>query len=252
MKRFWVEKKYFYNDEITLEGDSYHHICDVCRQDVGSKFEVLSEGMAYFVELTKLNTVKGKKTATAMIREVREAPAPKKPYIHLAVSISKFQTMETIVEKAVELGACALYPFVSEFSFIRDKNSDRLKDKLDRWNRIVVAATQQTGRGDLMKISSVMSLKELVEKMNQSDRFAGLFPYEGVSDQTVASAIKSMKSEDPENIWLFVGSEGGYSHQEVKFFRENGLKSSTLGDQVLRVETACLSLLSILKYEFNS
>jgi 16S rRNA (uracil1498-N3)-methyltransferase len=252
MKRFWVEKKHFYNDEITLEGDTYHHICDVCRQDVGSKFEILSEGMAYFVELTKFNMAKGKKSATAMIREVREAPAAQKPYMHLAVSISKFQTMETIVEKAVELGVYTLYPFVSEFSFIRDKNSDRLKDKLDRWDRIVKAATQQTGRGDLMTISPVMSLKELLEKMNQSEHSAGLFPYEGESEQTVATAIKNMKTKPVENLWLFVGSEGGFSHQEVEFFKEKGLKSSTLGEQILRVETACLSLVSILKYEFSS
>ena len=252
MKRFWVEKKYFYNDEITLEGDTYHHILDVCRQDVGSKFEILSEGMAYFVEIIKLNTAKGKKTATALIREAREATKPKKPYIHLAVSISKFQTMETIVEKAVELGVHTLHPFVSDYSFIKDKNSDRLMDKLDRWDRIVKAATQQTGRGDLMQISPVMTLKDLIEKMNQTPSGAGLFPYEGESEQTVAMAIKEMKSNNPENIWLFVGSEGGYSHQEVEFFKENGLKSSSLGDQILRVETACLSLVSILKYEFNS
>lgn len=252
MKRFWVEKKHFYNDEVTIEGDTYHHICDVCRQDVGSKFEILSDGMAYFVELTRLNVVKGKKSATAMIKEVREAPAPKKPYIHLAVSISKFQTMDTIVEKAVELGVHTLHPFVSEFSFIREKNSERLTEKLERWERIVKAATQQTGRGDLMKISSIFTLKELLGKMNQTDRSAGLFPYEGESEQTVSIAIKTMKAESPENIWLFVGSEGGFSHQEVAFFKENGLKSSTLGDQVLRVETACLSLVSILKYEFSS
>jgi 16S rRNA (uracil1498-N3)-methyltransferase len=248
MKRFWVEKKFFFKDEINLEGDVYHHICDVCRQDVGSKFEILSEGMAYFVELT----AKNKKSATATIHEKREAPAPQKPYLHLAVSISKFQTMEVIVEKAVELGVAVLYPFVSEFSFIRDKNSDRLNDKLDRWDRIVKAATQQTGRGDLMKISQVMTLKELVEKMNQTASSAGLFPYEGESEQTVSAAIKSMKAKNPENLWLFVGSEGGYSHQEVEFFKQNGLKSSTLGEQILRVETACLSLVSILKYEFSS
>jgi len=248
MRRYWIEKKFFNDDSILISGDDFHHICDVCRQDVGSKFEILSEGKAYFVELS----TREKKNALAKILEVREAPKPSKPYIHLAVSISKFQTMETIVEKAVELGVYKLHPFVFEFSFFRDKKSERLTYKLDRWARIVKAATSQSGRGDLMEITPVLSLSELLNKMNQTDRSMGLFPYEGESEQTVSSAIKSMKGENPENVWLFVGSEGGYSDQEVLFFKENGLKSSSLGDQVLRVETACLSLVSILKYEFNS
>lgn len=248
MRRYWIEKKFFNDDSVLINGDNFHHICDVCRQDVGSKFEILNEGKAYFVELVS----REKKNAIAKILEVREAPKPQKPYIHLAVSISKFQTMETIVEKAVELGVYKLHPFVSDYSFIRDKKSERLTDKLERWDRIVKAATSQTGRGDLMEIAPVLGLKELLNKMNQSERSAGLFPYEGESEMTVSSAIKSMKGEAIENIWLFVGSEGGYSDQEVEIFRENGLKSSSLGDQVLRVETACLSLVSILKYEFSS
>lgn len=248
MRRYWIEKKHFNLDSVVISGDSFHHICDVCRQDVGSKFEILCEGKAYFVELIS----RDKKSAIAKILETREAPKPAKPYIHLAVSVSKFQTMDTIVEKAVELGVYKLHPFVSEFSFIRDKKSDRLLEKIERWERIVKAATSQTGRGDLMEISQPTTLTELVSEMNRNLKSTGLFPYEGESDQTVSSAIKEMKTEAPENIWLFVGSEGGYSDQEVDFFKEKGLKSSSLGDQVLRVETACLSLVSILKYEFNS
>lgn len=248
MRRYWIEKKHFNSGFINLTGDTFHHICEVCRQDVGNKFEVLNEGKAYFVEVIS----RDKKSAQVKILEEREAPKPQKPYIHMAVSISKFQTMDTIVEKAVELGAFAIYPFVSDFSFIRDKNSERLLEKMDRWNRIVKAATSQTGRGDLMHISAPKTLKELLENMNQFDRSVGLFPYEGESEQTVSLAIKEMKAKSPENVWLFVGSEGGFSDQEVEIFKENGLKSSTLGDQVLRVETACLSLLSILKYEFDA
>ena len=117
MRRYWIEKKHFNTDSIKIDGDTFHHICEVCRQDVGSKFEILNEGKAYFVELIS----REKKSATAKILETREAPKPQKPYIHLAVSVSKFQTMDTIIEKAVELGVYQLHPFVSEFSFIRDK-----------------------------------------------------------------------------------------------------------------------------------
>lgn len=248
MRRYWIEKKHFKNDAILLTGDTFHHICEVCRQDVGNKFEILCDGQAYFVEITE----RLKKSATAKILETREAPKPQKPYIHLCVSISKFPTMDTIIEKAVELGVYQFHPFVSDFSFIRDPKSDRLRDKLARWERIVRAATSQTGRGDLMEVAEISNLSKLIEKMNQNPASVGLFPYEGSADTTVGKAIERFKSLNPENIWLFVGSEGGYSDAEVDFFKKHGLESSSLGDQVLRVETACLSLVSILKYEFTS
>ncbi len=54
-----------------------------------------------------------------------------------------------------------------------------------------------------------------------------------------------------ENIWLVVGSEGGFSFKEVEAFRQAGLEPVTIGPQVLRVETACIALVSALKYEFD-
>jgi 16S rRNA (uracil1498-N3)-methyltransferase len=59
------------------------------------------------------------------------------------------------------------------------------------------------------------------------------------------------KSNDPENLWLIVGSEGGFSDREVTEMKQLGLDPVTLGPQVLRVETACMTLVSVLKYEFG-
>jgi 16S rRNA (uracil1498-N3)-methyltransferase len=59
------------------------------------------------------------------------------------------------------------------------------------------------------------------------------------------------KSNDPENLWLIVGSEGGFSDKEVTEMKQLGLDPVTLGPQVLRVETACMTLVSVLKYEFG-
>ncbi len=63
MRRYWIEKKHFSENSIKIDGDSFHHICDVCRQDVGSKFEILCDGKAYFVELIS----RDKKSAIAKI-----------------------------------------------------------------------------------------------------------------------------------------------------------------------------------------
>ncbi len=252
MRRYWIDKKFFNEKEVLLMGDEFHHICEVCRLGLEDRFEILCDGKAYFVQIKSMSE-KGdrQKMAVAKILEERKIAEISKPQIHLCVAISKFQTMDTIVEKAVELGVFKLYPFVSEFSFVREKQSERLDGKQERWKRIVKSATQQTGRGQFMEISETLTLKELLKKMNQETRSVGLFPYEGTSLQTVKEAINEIKSQKPDNIWVFVGSEGGFSYQEVDLFSAFGLKPASLGDQILRVETACLSLVSILKYEIS-
>jgi len=251
MRRYWLDQNALSGNEITILGDSFHHIFDVCRQDVGSKFEVLfGDGQAHFVEVIS----REKKKARAQILEVRKIQPLPQPHLHLAISIPKYATFETILEKSVELGVHTLHPFFSEHSFIR-KASSLPEAKLERWQKIVMSATQQTGRGELMKIENPRDLEQILKRFNQNPQNIGLFAYEGVSDTRIDRYLKpfseTMQKTSDSELWLFVGSEGGFSQTEVQKFQQVGLKSVSLGEQVLRVETACITLLSILKYEFG-
>lgn len=247
MRRYWVEKECFKESFVILEKDDFHHICEVCRQSLNDKFEILQGGTAYSVELVRVD----KKKAFAQILSERILPELPKPWIRLCISMSKFATMDLIVEKAVELGVSSVHPFVSDFSFVRQLNDPKIKNKIERWERIAKSATQQTGRGNIMKIENTEKLTTILEKMNQKSHVMGLFPYEGLSDKTAPQALADIKLKAPEEIWVFVGSEGGFSPQEVQLFQAQNIPSMTLGEQVLRVETACIAILSILKYEFT-
>lgn len=250
MRRYWIEKKDLFQDQVNFTGDVFHHIFDVCRQEVGSKFEVLTEdSKAYFVEVTQVT----KKNAVAQILEERIIPALKTPHIHLVLSISRFPVMDAVMEKAVELGVKSVQPFFSEFSFLR--KGEKLSDnKLERWDKIVRSATQQSGRGDLMQVHDPIPFEKISSLINQKDGQVGLFAYEGTSTLSIKDYCNKVKSEHPQgvkDIWIIVGSEGGFSHNEVKHFTELGLHPVTLGQQVLRVETACMALVSVLKYDFD-
>lgn len=250
MRRYWIEKKDLFGDQVNFSGDAFHHIFDVCRQELGSKFEVLTEdSKAFFVEVTYV----GKKIATALIIEERIIPALKNPHIHIALSISRFPVMDAVMEKAVELGAKSIQPFFSEFSFIH-KGDKISENKLDRWDKIVRSATQQCGRGDLMQVRSPVTLHKMIEFINPKESQVGLFAYEGASAFGLKNYCQKLKAEHPQgikDIWIIVGSEGGFSHQEVQTFEKLGLHPVTLGPQVLRVETACMALLSAIKYDFD-
>ena len=247
MRRYWLTPDCVQGDQTEFKGDTFHHIFEVCRQEVGSRFEILLGDLkARTVEVKEV----GKKSASAQIVSVRDIPELVRPHIHLVLSIPRFPVMEAVVEKAVEMGVHSLYPVFSDFSFVR-KPTLLPEGKIERWQRIVVSATQQSGRGELMKLQPAKNLSEILRTFNRTKGQLGLFAYEGQAQASVRKYLRQAQPLDLADVWLFVGSEGGFSKEEVQSFKQVGLDSVSLGDQVLRVETACIALIAILKYEFS-
>src|SRR5688572_23138568 len=101
MRRYWISPENISDNQVNINGDLYHHLLDVCRVKEGELFELLcGDGWAYLARLEKV----GKKTASGSILERRHVEPLAKPYIHLCVSVPRFQKMDLILEKAVELG----------------------------------------------------------------------------------------------------------------------------------------------------
>ena len=94
MRRYWYQGHLQTGEVGQLTGDLFHHICGVCRQGVGNKFELLSEGVAFFVEIT----VMSKKSAEFKVLEQRELPPLPQPHIHLCLSLPKFSKVDLILE----------------------------------------------------------------------------------------------------------------------------------------------------------
>ncbi len=256
MRRYWIEKSQIHSaangsgGEVVFKDELFHHIFDVCRQEVGHHFEVLTDdSKAYLVEVV----TREKKQARAKIIEERVIDKLPRPHIHIALSVPRYAVMDSIIERAAEMGVTSILPFYSDFSFIR-KASNLPEGKQERWQKIVVSATQQCGRGELMRIEKPVDWSKALQVINPNDERWCLFAYEGDSILNVNEHLKAKRNQfsaPPQDLWIIVGSEGGFSDAEVAEMRKLGLDPVTLGRQVLRVETACLTLVSILKYEFQ-
>lgn len=251
MRRYWYPAPFSGNAEVAIVGELFHHIFDVCRQEVGSRFELIfPDGKVRLVKVTSVQ----KRGASALVESERAAPALRKPLIHLCLSIPKIPTLESVVEKMVEMGVASFHPFVSDFSFLRSTNKIS-EERFHRWEKIIISATQQCGRGELMQLHPVSDLNEILQTIHRTPNSLCLFAYEGSSHMGAREYLSGLRSRDTseeiEHAWILVGSEGGFSEEETKRISHLGYPSVTLGDQVLRVETACMSLVSILKYEFG-
>ena len=229
-----------------MEGELFRHICKVCRRGVGDRFELLCEGRVYLVEIHRMD----KKKALAHIIQQRKINPLPKPHIHLALSLCKFQTLDKIIEKSVELGVKTLQLFHSDFSFIKTANRD-LEKRENRWNKIIKGATQQTGRGELMKLEPIKPLELVLKEFGKKKNLFGLMAYEEKGSINSLKRVLKQMPRKLDQVWLFVGSEGGFSPKDLELFKNYNIFPVGLGPQVLRVETACIMLLSILKYHLG-
>ncbi len=227
MRRYWIEKKDIFQDQVNFSGDVFHHVFDVCRQEIGSKFEVLTEdSKAYFVEVIYVT----KKTALARILEERLYPSTQRTTHPLSSFTFTFSGDGCHHGKSGGTRRAKHSALFSEFSFLR--KGEKLSDnKMERWEKIVRSATQQSGRGDLMQIHSPISFDKITEAINQTPQSMGLFAYEGPSTLGIKDYVTQMKAKNIQgirNIWIIVGSEGGFSHKEVRRVSKTSPSSSDL------------------------
>lgn len=232
------------NSDLILGGDEFHHLKNVCRLEEGEWVELLDgQGHMAQAQIVKIE----KKQALLKVEAVRALPELPKPHINLVLSIPKPQTMDLIIQKAVEVGVHSITPVLSDRSFFRKKDKSLIA-KLERWEKIASQACKQCGRAWPMALNEVTTLKEA---LNRPASEQGLFLYEGEGQVDFKTALIKMKSAPQDTLDLYIGSEGGFSLEEVEVFKQKGLQAVTLGSLVLRVETACIVAAAVIKYEFD-
>ena len=242
MRRFWIDPSCHKNGEFILKGDLFHHVCHVSRIQKGEPFELLSGGQRkYKVELSAVSRFK----ATARVLEICPVPPLKTPYLHLALSLPRLHKVDSLLEKAVELEVKDFHPFVSRLSFFKNPEQVPLT-RGDRWRKIISQASVVSERSRLMTVHPVKRLKDI----RIPKEHLALMAYEGTDIGQPLKRILAVKGKFKE-IWLFIGSEGGFSREEAEEFSKGGGEIVSFGDRILRVETACLAGLSILKYHYH-
>ena len=243
MMRFWIDLACLKNKKFLIKNSLYHHICRVCKIQKGEIFELYCEGLQkYKVTLSSISPSK----ALADVLESYPVPPLKKPYLHLALSLPRLPKVSSLIEKAVELGVQEFHPFISSFSFLKKPSKLSLEWK-KRWSKIAEQNLVLSGRTEPMIIHPCCFLQAI----NIPKGDLAFMAYEGDSQGMALSEILD-KQSTPHAVWLFIGSEGGFSLKEIKEFslREKAFVFS-MGEQILRVETACLFGLSVLKYHYH-
>lgn len=155
--------------------------------------------------------------------------------------LPKGDKLETVVQKAVELGACEIWPVESRYCVAKwDRKS--LEKKLSRLRKIALEAAMQSGRGIVPRVLEPADLRYALETAKSAGDL--LFFYE-----KAALGLRSCLEGTGERIFLFIGPEGGFSEEEAAMAGELGARIASLGPRILRTETAPIAALSAIFYE---
>ena len=222
------------NKNIVISSDDIFHITKVMRMSVGDEFEINVDGELKIAKLSSTNPFKFE-----VINEFNENHELN-GYVRLLYCLPKGEKTDLVIQKAVELGCNEIVLVNSERS-IAKITEDKKAKKLIRFNKIIKEASEQSKRSKLCKLTDVISFNEIV---NYPADFS-LIAYENTqfTSNDLISLLPSLKGK---TINVIIGAEGGISKKEIEIATKAGYKEISLGKRILRSETACIFILSIL------
>lgn len=233
MQRYFCDS----NEEVvTLSSDDSYHITKVMRMNVGDNIELVSNNKLYIAEIIK--TIPNVIVKKNFIQESFGTNIN----IDIAQSIVVEQKMDYILQKGTELGANKFIPLIVDRSVV--KLNDKSDKKQKRWQTIVKEAAEQSKRLEVPTVANPCNIKELAKL----DYDLKILCSVNETSKNIKTVLSNISISD--RILVVVGPEGGFTNLEEQELIKNGFVSASLGNRVLRTETASLFVLSVINYIF--
>ena len=232
MPRFYVDSRGIGLDKLVISGDEAKHMKNALRMQPGDTFTAFDgSGVDFDCRVTSVGSAV---EADILSRWTTEAePAVK---VTLYQAYPKLAKMEEIVQKAVELGAAGIVPFISARCVKKPEDASRLR-------RVALAAVKQCGRSIIPEVSDILRFDDALARMSDHESLIVCWEEEQITP--LSDALKG----DAKDIGIVIGSEGGFEAAEVEKMRDVGGVSVTLGPRILRTETAGIAVLAAVLYE---
>ncbi|HEY3042095.1 MAG TPA: 16S rRNA (uracil(1498)-N(3))-methyltransferase [Pyrinomonadaceae bacterium] len=252
-RRFYAPPSAFNSSlkNVTLQSDEARHLREVLRLKVGDEVYVFNgEGKEFHCRIEE------SRRDTARLQVIEEvAPArPESPLqLTLAVALLKGEKFDLVVQKATELGVIRLVPVVTKLADIRLRDASDAAKRVARWQRIALEAAKQSGRAVVPEVTGPVSFASLLQDDADklSDAAAGSEFYRLMFSERDGQSLAKARATLPANLSVLtalVGSEGGWTNEELAAARQSGWTIVTLGGRTLRAETAAIAVAVLLQH----
>ncbi|MGC8873673.1 MAG: 16S rRNA (uracil(1498)-N(3))-methyltransferase [Chloroflexia bacterium] len=247
MHRFFLPAGSFGEERITVEEpEVIHRIADVLRLRAGDRVICLdNSGWEFQVVLEEV----GPRCVTGWIEKKCLSTSEPPVKVALYQAVLKGERFEWALQKGTEVGVSEFVPLLTERCIVQDA-SQLSRRKLQRWQKILQAAAEQSGRGRIPTLQPLMLLPAACERI-QLVRGLGLIPWEAET-RPLRQVLEETGSDRPFNVSLLIGPEGGFSTAEVELARGYGIQPVSLGPRILRAETAGVVAAVLVLYHYGA
>ena len=238
MPHFFIDSNNKIDNKITIsDADNYRHIARSLRARCGEKLLLIDENQIQYE--TKISEINSKE----VICEIEKSYLSKRDLefdLFLAQSPLRSDAQLTVMEKATELGVRGVYPVFTDNCALR-------VNKQDKWQKVMFEASKQCERAKIPTCFAPTTFEEILQK--DFDKIIVL------AERSTEKSLKQYLSENPtkkgERILAIIGPEGGFSQKEFDFFKSKNLPLISLGDLILKAETAVIVTLGDIVYEYQ-
>lgn len=239
MQRYFIKTEQINNNIITITGNDVHHIKTVMRMNIDDKIIVCDEFDTYLCKIVFIND----NIEAEIIKKITE-DVELDINVTIAHGLVRREKMEEVVRRLVELGCKSYIPVDMRRSVVKHKEIN-----IERINKIIKEASEQSQRTKLMNLSYVISFKDLLNQIAHFDLV--LFAHTIYKENNFLYELLASNEniQKYNNILVIVGPEGGFAEEEVeKLLKQNKVKPIGLGKRILRTETAPLYIMSVLGF----
>ena len=222
---------------VTLTADEARHLREVLRLKAGDEVQVFDgEGREFRAVVSQAR----RESAELELRDEIESPKPESPLkLTLAVALLKGEKFDLVVQKGTELGVNKFIPLVTRYADIRLRDEADAAKRITRWQRIALEAAKQCGRSFVPEVETPTPFETLIRENDH----CLLFSERGGQALNTDLRLKSVVA--------IIGSEGGWSDEELTAARDENVSIVTLGGRILRAETAAITTAALLQHLYG-
>ena len=241
MPHFLIKSDDVKKDSVVVsDKDLYKHIIKVMRTKCGEKLLFLDENEIQYE--TKLNQIDAS-SFSCIIEKQYKSERKLGLDLYIAQSVLNSDAQTSAIQKATELGVKGIIPLYTENCAVKESV---IKNKIEKWQKIALESVKQCERADIPKVFDMSYIKDVVSEFEQVIVFA-----ERYADKNFFEYLKENKIDRNKPILVIIGPEGGFSQKEFDFFRGKSLPLISLGDLILKAETAVIVTLGDIVYEYQ-
>lgn len=244
MPHFFINSNQIIDKHIEIsDKENYQHIARALRARAGEKLLLIDENQIQYE--TVISEITNSKICT-IIENSYKSKRFLDFELYLAQSPLRSDAQSLLIEKATELGVTGVYPVMTDNCAL---NKSVVEKKIPKWQKVMYEASKQCERAVVPTCYDVSAIETLLEQ-NKFDKVIAFC--ERIADKTIRDSFVSKPINKGDKVLVIIGPEGGFSQSEFEFFKDKNLEMLTLGDLILKAETATVVALGNLIYEYSN